>query len=160
MGSSGGSGSQNSTQQIAPELRPLFQQTAQGITDLQPLATGAMPDFFNPQAQQIPGFTGGQDLINSFLQQQAFNNPLNNQQQMAQQQLLNTQANPFTDPESQAYQSLLYAKNNPFSSGEREAQGLLSRQANTFFTNPDQQPGRVVARHQGGDGCDPRAGLK
>ena len=83
MGGSGG-GSTSSTQQtIAPELRPLFKQTGSTIADLQPQIAGQFGEFFNPNVQNIPGLTQGQQDIRQFQGQRAFGPMLNQPENMA-----------------------------------------------------------------------------
>jgi len=76
---SGGSASKttgSTENNIAPELRPLFEQTAGTITGLQPAIAGQAGDFFGQNAQQIPGFTPDQiNLANQQLRR-AYGDPL------------------------------------------------------------------------------------
>lgn len=97
MGSSGGSGNTTSQASIAPELQPLFSQTGEIITDLQPQITGQFPEFFSPNVQKIPGFTGGQYDVNQALRQQALGGGL-------------------TAPQQDAYSSLTALTNSPVGS--------------------------------------------
>ncbi len=63
MGSGGGSrGTSTTTEQasIAPELRPLFGQTASFLQNLQAGPGGNLAQFFGANPQQIPGATPGQ----------------------------------------------------------------------------------------------------
>lgn len=90
MGSGGGQSGTSSTQnEIAPELQPLFRQTGETIMGLQPMATHGGGQFFNPNIQNIPGFTAGQQAISDFQQQRAFNpQQLNSSELAAQGQLM------------------------------------------------------------------------
>lgn len=68
---SSGTSSQTSGSTIAPQLQPLFGNTASMIQNLQ----GGMPDFsqfFQSNPQAIPGFTPGQQALGNVYQNRAF----------------------------------------------------------------------------------------
>ena len=77
MGGGGSKSSGSSSASIAPELKPLFKQTGTTISNLQPDAASGFSQFFQPNVQQIPGFTPGQEAISQFQGQRAFGSPLN-----------------------------------------------------------------------------------
>ena len=98
-GGSGGGGSTESTQQasIAPELQPLMGQTGAIVSNIQ--HDYAWPfmlnEAFNPNPQQIPGFTPVQEDIGNFQRMRAFTPVLNSSEQAAQQGLMDLTNSPF-----------------------------------------------------------------
>jgi hypothetical protein len=76
MGSGGGGTTKGSTENtIAPELRPLYQNTGDLITNLQPQIAGQYGDFFSSNPQQIPGFTPEQQQLAGMQMGRATGNP-------------------------------------------------------------------------------------
>jgi hypothetical protein len=131
MGSSGGSGTQATTNNIAPEVKPLFAQTGSAIQSLQPYAFDMMPDLFGQNVQQIPGFTSGQEQTNAFLQQQAFGNPLNQQQQQTQAQLNQAYNNPYSREQANASDYANWMFKNPATAQEQDAYRSLTQLTNS-----------------------------
>jgi hypothetical protein len=83
----GGGPSSSTTQKIPKELRPLFEQTGQFLTGLQPEIVGQAGQFFGDQTQQIPGLTSGQQDIMALQRQRAFGNPMTAPEQQALDQI-------------------------------------------------------------------------
>ncbi len=106
MGGGGGGntkGSSTSTNEIAPELRPLFDKTAGMVSNMQSEVApqfGGPDGFFSQHPQKIPGFT---DVGNYMAQNQIdrFNQ---------------FKVNPLTDPEQSAYSGMQAFTNGPLGS--------------------------------------------
>ena len=98
-GSSGGSGTQTTKNQIAPELKPLFGQTGTELMRLQGMAP--MDPFLGVNPQQIPGATPGQMDILGAQRTRAFGEPLTTQEQQAQ--MLAGNFGQMRAPEQSAY---------------------------------------------------------
>lgn len=102
MGGGGGKTktNQTTTQSIDPTLQPLFGQTGSMVQGIQ----AGMPDFgqfFNPNVQQIPGLTQGQQNVLGQYGARAFGNPFN-AYDTAGANYAQTQAN-FNSPEVNAF---------------------------------------------------------
>ncbi len=82
-GSGATKGSSNTEASIAPELQPLYAQTGRMVQGLQADVVPQFSGFFSQQPQYIPGFTAGQQDINSALRSQAFGPAMNAQQDAA-----------------------------------------------------------------------------
>lgn len=101
-GGGSGGGTTTSTNNIAPEVAPLFAQTGQLVQGIQ----SGMPDFsrfFGSNPQVVPGQTAGQQDIGAALRTQAFGPGLNAPQQDAYNSLTSLINSPVgSSPATQA----------------------------------------------------------
>ena len=112
-GSGGGKQTTNTSNTIAPELSPLFQNTADLITNLQPGIGNQFGQFFGNQAQQIPGFTGGQQQLSDVQFARAMSgNPLSAYEMQAAN--YGAGAGGATAPEQAALAQISQLQNTPF----------------------------------------------
>lgn len=83
MGGGGQSGKQTTTNEIAPELKPLYGQTGDIITGLQPQIADQFTNFFGSNPQQIPSWTPNQQSLADTQMGRAYGNPLSPYEQQA-----------------------------------------------------------------------------